>query len=120
MNANRVAKFFPMSPRPASEPQFSQPEASCAGCSCPSCQRRADLQAAQKTAAMITRVIGSVASVEAYRDKKKKEVVAQLFIHSSRETVPGNSNVVQHTVNELRRVAMEMIAAADRLEWSQT
>lgn len=119
MNANRLAKFFKMSPRPASETQLAQPETSCAACCCPSCQRRADLREAQKTAAMITRVIDSVASIEAYRDKKK-EVVAQLFIHSSRETVPGNSNLVQHTVNELRRVAMEMIAAADRLEWSQT
>lgn len=119
MHTNRVAKFFGMSARSKTEPQSRQPEPSCSGCSCPSCQRRADLQAAQKTAAMITRVIGSVASIEAYRDKKK-EVVAQLFMHSSRETVPGNSNLVQHTVNELRRVAMEMIAAADRLEWSQT
>lgn len=119
MHSNRLAEFFKTASRPTAEPQTREPQATCEGCSCPACQKRGDLRAAKKTAAMITRVIENVASVDAWRTKRET-VVARVFIHASPETVPGDSNLVQHTVNELRRMAMEMIAAADRLEWSQT
>jgi hypothetical protein len=114
----RNASSAPAKPLPlGAEAQPS--ETVCSGCDCPKCRKNSELAAVRREAKEIESKMRNLGSFEVHHDRKQKKIVARLWIHATAniKPMPADTNLAQHTINELRRVAAEMLAAADRLEW---
>lgn len=121
---NRVAQYFssPDNGLPVSKSESRAPDhtqrPSCKSCNCSKCRTRSKIAAGRQAAKEIENCLQELGSFEVWHDRKKREVFAKLFLHAANiKLVPADTNLAQYTINELRRLATEMLAAADRLEW---
>ena len=122
---NRIRQYLPenASSSPANPVPLgtdTQPaETACSGCDCPKCRKNSELAAVRRETKQIESKMRNLGSFDVSVDRKTRKIVAKLWIHGTAniKPMPGDTNLAQYTVNELRRVAAEMLAAADRLEW---